>query len=205
MEVRERIITGSDELFLRYGIKSITMDDIASHLSISKKTIYQHFQDKDDLVITVTDAHMIREQSEIDAIIKESENAIDEMMRISQFIRANMVNMNPSVLFDLQKYHPKAFQKFAEHKEACIFKTVVDNMVKGKEQGYYRKEVNETILAKLRMEQIQLAFNPQVFPPTAFNLLEVQMEFFWHFVMGIVTPEGAQLIEQYKSKDQFKV
>lgn len=201
LEVKDRIINGADDLFLRYGIKSITMDDIASHLSISKKTIYQHFKDKDELVIEVTSVHMQKEQDDIDAITAASSNAIDELMGISKYIRKNMEKMNQSVIFDLQKYHPKAFLKFTEHKDCCIRDTVVVNMIKGKEQGYFRADINENILAKLRMEQVQMAFDMQIFPPTEYNLADVQMEFFLHFVMGIVTPKGLELLERYKTED----
>ena len=201
-EVRDRIIVGSDELFMRLGIKSVTMDDIASHLSISKKTIYQHFKDKNELVIAVSKVHMETDQCEVLEISNVSDNAVQELYFISLYIRKHMLKMNPSILFDLKKYHPKAWDLFKEHQRNCIYKTVVANIERGKKEGSFREEVNPEILAVLRMNSIEIGFDPSIYPSSKFNLLEVQMQLFDHFVHGIVTAKGLKQLEQYVKDNQ---
>ena len=86
---------------------------------------------------------------------------------------------------------------FEEHKSECVFETVCANIKKGKKEGYYLEHIDETILSKLRMEQVELAFNPSVFPPTEFNMVDVQMEMFDHFLRGILTDKGLEKLKTY--------
>ena len=201
-ETKERIITGADELFMRLGIKSVTMDDIASHLAVSKKTIYQNFKDKDALVIAVAEVHMTQDHVEVDKLIEGSENAIQELFFISKYIKTHVAKMNPSILFDLKKYHPKAWNLFKEHQVTCIASTVIRNIERGKKEGTYRKEVNAEILAVLRMQSIEMAFNPSLYPGNKFDLMEVNMQLFEHFVYGMVTTQGAELYNKYLEDNQ---
>ena len=182
---------------MRYGIKSITMDDLASNLAISKKTIYQHFKDKDELVLEVAKIHMQQDEKEVECIITKSENAVQEIFYIAQFIRKMTAKLNPSVLFDLKKYHSKAWDAFQAHKINCIYQHVVKNIERGKVEGYYRLEANAEILSTMRMQEVEMTYEPLVYSPTKFSLVEVQMELFDHFVRGIVTKAGLDLYNNY--------
>lgn len=201
-ETKDRIITGADELFMRLGIKSVTMDDIASHLAVSKKTIYQNFKDKDALVIAVSEVHMAQDHVEVEKLVKESENAIQELFFISQYIKTHVAKMNPSILFDLKKYHPKAWDLFQKHQVDCIASTVIKNIERGKKEGTYREGVNAEILAVLRMQSVEMAFNPVLYPVSKFDLMEVNMQLFEHFVYGMVTTKGAELYNKYLDENQ---
>lgn len=182
---------------MKYGFKSITMDDIARHLSISKKTIYQFFSDKDDLVYTVTEIHLEQEQKDFECIHLEAGNSIEELFLVSKCLRKNLSDMNPSVLFDLQKYHSKAWRKFLDFKERVFVTGIKACLEKGIKEGNFRSNINVEVMAKLRMEQVQLAFNEDVFPRDKFDFKEVQMQIFEHFIHGITTPQGEELLEQY--------
>lgn len=198
---RERIAQGAEELFMKYGIKSITMDEIATHLSVSKKTIYQHFKDKDELVCEVCDVHMKHEISEMDRIIEESSNAIEEIFKMSMLIRDISSKMNPSLLFDLKKYHPKAWKIYEDHKEECMYGSITKNLEQGKKEGYYRADINVEILSRLRMQQVEWGLDASVFPPSAFTLYEIQAQLFTHFLFGIITPAGWELFQQYVAEN----
>lgn len=200
MEVdnKQRIIHGADELFMRYGVKSVTMDDISRHLSVSKKTIYQYFKDKDELVTDVANVHMAEEDATLDEIKGKATNAIEELFFVYQYVSQNVAQMNPSVIFDLKKYHPRAWGLFQAHKEKCIYGTIVRNLENGKKEGYYRQGINAEILATMRMQVIENAFDPSIFPSSKFDLFEVQMQLLEHFVMGVVTIEGEKLYRQYQ-------
>ncbi|MDQ3392655.1 MAG: TetR/AcrR family transcriptional regulator [Bacteroidota bacterium] len=197
MEIKEKIIYGSVDLFMKFGFRSITMDDIAKHLSISKKTIYLFFKDKDELISTVTELHLQQEQKEIEEVHLEANNPIEELYLITKCMRKNLSDINPTVLYDLQKFHKQAWEKFLIFKEAVIGKAIKDILDKGIQAGYFRKEIDIEILSKLRQEQVQMGFDDRIFPPDQYDFKIVQMQLFDHFVHGITTQKGQELLDQY--------
>lgn len=200
MSIEEKIISGAAELFHKYGIRSVSMDDIARHLSISKKTIYQYYKDKNEIVILSLKLHMDMNKQEYDAVFTDSDNAIEELARVSKCMRQDFKDMNPSLLYDMQKYHPKAWVLWMDFKNTYIKNQVLENLEKGIKEGYYRKEINPEALAKLRVEQVQLAFDESIFPKDKFNFKELQLMFFDHFVHGIVTEKGKELYDKYSNQ-----
>ena len=200
MSIEAKIIEGAAELFHKYGIRSVSMDDIARHLSISKKTIYQYYKDKNEIVMLSLKLHMDMNKQEYDQIFSGSENAIEELSKVSRCMRKDFKDMNPSLLFDMQKYHPKAWQMWLDFKNEYIKNQVITNLARGVKEGYYRSSINPEVLARLRVEQVQLAFDESAFPKDRFNFKELQMMFFDHFVHGIVTEKGKELYEQYSGQ-----
>ncbi len=190
MESKAKIIAKTDELFRLYGVKSITMDEIACELGISKKTIYQYFKDKDELVYETTLYLLECDRKEFDDIQVQADNSIEELFLISKCLRRNFENLNPSILFDLKKYHPKAWDLFIEFKETFFKGTVRKSLERGMSEGYFRSEIDVDILTVLRLEQVQMSFDPRVFPRNQFDFKEVQIQFFDHFVNGILTDKG---------------
>jgi TetR/AcrR family transcriptional regulator, cholesterol catabolism regulator len=204
VDVKERILTGAEELFLQYGFRSISMDDIARHLGVSKKTIYQIFEDKDEIVCEVATRHFNREKELCrERIFDQAENPVHELLQVSRHIKTSTANVNPAVMFDLQKYHPKAWQIFKEFKQGFILETLKRNLNEGIKEGLYRPEINVEVIARLRLEQVQLAFDANAFPPTEFNFFDIQLEFLDHFIRGIVTEKGLQLLTEYKTKEHY--
>ena len=199
-DIKEKILKGAMELFMKYGVRSVSMDDIARHLSVSKKTIYHYFADKDDVVTLVAKDHLEKSRGEFEGIRGGSKNAIDELVRISGCIKQEMQGLNPSLLFDLKKYHSNAWQEWINHKNQYIRDSVVRNLRQGIEEGYFRKEINPEVLAVLRIEQVQLPFDDRAFPPQQFDLAEVQIQIFDHFVYGLLTDKGRKLFEKYKQE-----
>ena len=124
MEIQERIRQKADELFRRYGIRSVTMDEIATQLGMSKKTIYQYYTDKDQLVdaVAVDEIHFSQECCTRDSAA--AENAIEEIFKVMEFVEVMFRNMNPSMLHDLEKYHPGGYKKFLEHKNKFLYEMV---------------------------------------------------------------------------------
>ena len=198
--IKEKILNGAVGLFMKYGLRSISMDDIARHLSVSKKTLYQHFADKEDLITVVLSAHIEENRKQYEAITENSANAIDELAQISQCLRKDMAETNPSVLFDLQKFHPKAWEAWLDHKNRYIRESVVRNIKQGVEEGYYRAEVNPDVLAAIRIELISMGFDQNIFPPSTFRLAEVQSQLFDHFVYGLCTDKGKKLYQKHKEQ-----
>lgn len=203
-DVKTKILKGAEELFMRYGVRSITMDEIARHLGISKKTLYQYYVDKDDIVASTTQDHLVNEKKQFDQIAEESANSVEELVKLSHCLRENLKGMNPSLLFDLQKYHHRAWNIWIEFKTKFIRESVVRNLKRGIEQGLFRPELNPDILAVVRIETIQLGFDDQLFPRDKFNLPEVQMQILEHFIHGLLTDKGRKLFMKYKKEINYQ-
>jgi len=197
MVIEEKIIQASHDLFMRYSIKSITMDDIARHLSISKKTIYQYFKDKNDLVLQVTSNHLKEEKLEIQSIKSTTTNAIETLIEESMWLRRNITDMNPSLLYDLKKYHHQAWELYLESKEMVYIRSLVETLVKGISEGYFRKDIDPEILAVLRVEQIQMSLENLIYPRSRFEFKDVQTQLFNHFINGLVSEKGRKLLKKY--------
>jgi len=199
-EQKNRITEKALEQFMRFGIKSMTMDDIARSMTISKKTLYQHFQDKDSLVYAVCEHHLLHHNDQISCIATDAQSAIHEMAMLSEFIRNKMTEMHPSVLHDIRKYHPRSWELFMKHRETCIVNSIVHNLNRGVAEGVYRSDIHVEILSRLRLEQIQLAFDPDIFPPAIFKLAEIQIQFFEHFLHGLLSAEGRTQWEKMRKQ-----
>lgn len=199
-EIKNRIIESANDQFVRYGVRSVSMSDIAGNLGMSKKTLYQVFTDKDELVLAVTTSHLERQSAEMDQISKNSRDAIEALLGVSLCLRRNFREMNPSLLFDLHKYHRDAWDIWIKYKSEVISRSIADQIREGIREGYYRAEIVPEILAVFRMEQVQLAFDERVFPRDRFNFVDIQMQLFDHFVFGLLTEKGRELYLEYKKE-----
>ncbi len=197
----ERIISGGEDLFLRSGIKSVTMDDIARHLGMSKKTIYQFFKDKNELVLALLKKKLKEDEENMALIINNSTNVIEEMITMMKCHEELFSKINPAVIHDLQKYHPEAWKQFQSFKSEVMVKKMGDLLVKGINQGYVRPEIDVKVIAKMHVNQIEMGFNPSIFPVSEYNIWQVQKQFLEHFAYGICTLKGYKMLDQYKNKD----
>jgi AcrR family transcriptional regulator len=197
-KIREKIIRGAVDLFMAYGIKSVTMDDIARHLSISKKTIYLYFKDKEEIVFLATQTQFEKEKQEMEGIERSASNAIEHLHKISSCMREKVRSINPSLLYDLERFHPEAWQVYQDYMRNAVFDTMIRVLETGRSQGYFRENINAHILARLRMEEIKFSFDINLFPGELFSLSEVHEQIFDHFIYGILTDKGLQLLHTYQ-------
>ena len=198
MEVKEKILQEAFRLFCRRGIKSVSMDDIALQLGMSKKTLYKWFENKDEIVQAVIQNYLHAIEQSCNSLSCCAANAVDELIKIRAMNKKLFSELPSSIFFDLQKYHPAAWQIFNEHKTSFILIKVKENIRRGIAEGYFRDDLDVEVMARLRMAQIELVFNPDIFPPDQFNVGEVQLECLEHFLLGIATLKGHQLINKYK-------
>ena len=200
MEVKDNIVKGAAELFMKRGIKSSTMDDIAAHVGMSKRTIYQHFKDKNELVLTVAGKIIAHDCQMMENISNRGLNAVEELVETTRMLRAIMQRTHGAVVHDLKKYHAAAWGLFREMKENHMHNQIMDNMKRGIEEGFYRPEINTKVLTRLRMEEVEMTFDHDVFPPHEFDYHEVPLQIMDHFVRGILTPKGCQLWDEYQKE-----
>ena len=199
MEVKEYILSESDKLFCQYGFKSVTMDDIAKHLGMSKKTIYAHFCDKNEIVNIVIDIKLQCQKCVIKENIEAAENAVHEMFFAVTHMKELLSNINPNLFYDLQKYHPQAWFCFKEFREKHLHSTIHDNLLRGIKEGYYRGNIKADILTQMRLEQIDLIFNGNsTYTTGKYGIVQVLSELTEHFLYGICTLKGHKLINKYK-------
>ncbi len=194
--INERILETAEALFLQYGIRSVTMDDIAKELSISKKTIYQHFKDKDEIVLSVSERIFAKERQTMVRMHDQGENVIHEMVLISQYLREHVASANPSAMYDLQKFYKEAWEVFVRFKHESL-KLMGKTIDKGIAEGYFRPEIDAQILAIFRSETISLSFDQHLFPRENFDPREVQTQLFELFLNGILTDKGRSLYQKY--------
>jgi len=195
--MKERIIEKTADMFMRYGVRSVTMDDIANRISISKKTIYQHFKDKKEVVTVCMEYLMNQDYEDIVALRKEAKDSIHEMVLLSVLFRRKIKDMNPSLLFDLRKYHPQAWNVYLDMKDRCFRSTIVEALEQGKAEGYIREDIDVKIISQMRMRHVEMGFDPDVFSPSEYDITQVQMQLLTLFVYGITTPTGQELFNQY--------
>ncbi len=190
------------KLYRRYGIKSMTMDDVAKQLGISKKTIYEFFSDKEDLVKQVLLFEHEHDCGFLKTIEGKELNAIEELFEVYKFINSMFREFNPSMEYDIRKYYPGLFQKIKEIRRKRMFESVYHNLNKGKKEGLYRKELNAQIVAKLHVSRTESLFDNDMFTQDELTSLVVFHEIFVYHLCGILSHEGRLFFET--SFDNFK-
>ncbi|WP_461075596.1 TetR/AcrR family transcriptional regulator [Spirosoma flavus] len=203
--MKQRILAEAERLFWKYGVRSVTMEDIAKQLGISKKTIYQHFNDKEEILYQVIQDKTVRNQSEMDCMVIEGLNPVEEMLWVLNMMQKHADQVSPNLLVDVKRYYPQAFALFRQYKENQIMRSILENIQKGIEQGLYRPDINPTILARLRVEQIELAFNTELFSTDQFTMQQIQYELIHHFVRGMLTEKGFTIYNQYVNQYNHEV
>jgi TetR/AcrR family transcriptional regulator, cholesterol catabolism regulator len=202
--ISHRIKEKAHELFLQYGLRSVSMDDIANALGISKKTIYQYYSDKDALVDEVMTAVFEHDQVCCENDKAKADNAVHEIFLAIDFIVELFKSMNPSVLYDLQKFYPTTYARFVQHKDNFLYHIIVDNITRGKKEALYRPEIHTEIIARYRVESMLLPFNPSFQTKLKNSLAQVEEELTLHFLFGLLTPKGHKVALKYLQKTKTK-
>jgi len=204
-EKLKQIIDDSHQIFMRFGIKSMTMDDIARQLKISKKTLYKYVKDKNDLVKLVIENYCDLDRSNCKKIILKSENAIDEIIEISKHVSNMISEIHPSIHYDLAKYHNDAFQIINQHKNEYVYTCILDNLERGKKEQIYRENINSSIVARIYTEKIDLVFNGDIFPPKKFKFRDVHIEMMRYHIRGIASSKGLKYLQDRIKQEQINL
>jgi len=197
-DTSERIKQKAHDLFMQYGLRSVSMDDIANNLGISKKTIYQYYADKDALVDAVVSSIIQYNQSCCEIDRKTADNAIHEIFLAMEFMMEIFRSMNASLLFDMQKYHPGSFQKFSRHKNDYLFGVIKENLIRGVQEELFRPEIKIDILTRFRVESVTMPFNPEFYTKVKASLAEIEEEMTYNFLFGLVSQKGYKLVLKYQ-------
>ena len=185
---------------MRFGVRSVTMDDIARQAGVSKKTIYHEFADKNQLVYETFSFALEEDIVRMEDLPKIKDGIIEHLVGLTHFIRKRFADMNPLVMNEIQRYFPQCWRLFEDFKHGHILKEIMELLDKGKEEGFFRPEINTEIIALMRLEQMMVIFDPIKFPPSRYNQVELQLQIFEHFLHGIFTDKGREAYLNQKEK-----
>ncbi len=198
---RTEVIERATMLFMRFGIKSVTMDDVARELGVSKKTLYKHFTDKNELVHAILKLKLEMDAKYCLDFKRSSENAIDELINISRFVLEQVGNINPVVFYDLKKYHPEGWSMMEKHKWDFILNSIRENISRGIEEGVYRENLEKEIVARLYVASTDTIMGGEVFPWPEFRFDKVFLETIRFHLRGMASEKGIEYLKERLKKE----
>jgi TetR/AcrR family transcriptional regulator, cholesterol catabolism regulator len=200
MDNRERIIEGAAELFRSYGIKSVTMDQLASHLGMSKRTIYEIITDKDELLIGVLNWMTEKQKELVTRVLDESENTIVAIFKLLEINREHFQQMSPAFHSDMKKFHNDILMKKSDKFEMPDYRANEEVIHRGIREKLFRKNLNPDIVNRSMYFMAISLMNNDLFPFEQFSRREVISNLLINYLRGISTPEGMELINKLERK-----
>lgn len=200
MDNRNRIIEGAAELFRTYGIKSVTMDSLATHLGMSKRTIYEIFADKDEILIGVLKWMAEKQKEVMKKILDESENALAAIFRLLEINREHFQEMSPAFQADIKKHHYDFLMKKSEKYEMPDYRNYQEFLERGIKEKLFRKDVNTDIANRCLFSLFRSSMDPDLYPFEMFSRREIIRNLIINYLRGISTPAGINLINQLEHR-----
>jgi AcrR family transcriptional regulator len=191
------------ELFYKYGVRSVSMEDICRDLGISKKKLYQLFSSKNELVEKLLELERRNFEIIFDTYNFEGVNAIDILLTVSNELSERFRDISPSMTFDLKKYYPEIYHNHIDQRVGFIFKKIQINLEKGVNQGVYRDDLSIELVARLYIRRLIDLHNPEFFPADKFSFHTLFEAMFDNFIRGIANPKGIEYYEKQKRKVSF--
>jgi AcrR family transcriptional regulator len=200
MADKNTVLVHAAKMFLKNGIRGITMDDIANDLGISKRTLYDFFESKELIISQIVDTHIENENKAFDNILKQSENSIDMILKLSKFIFVMYHKLHPSVLSDLKKYYSAIWQRIEKFHNDSIRQIIEINLMKGIEEQLYRSNIDPIIISMFYVKQLQLFSDDENIHLDKKTKAEVIEQFVDHNMYGLMTNDGIKYYEQHKNQ-----
>ena len=196
ISIDSKVLSKAVEFFMKYGVKSVSMDDIARGLGISKKTLYQQVDSKADLLKQALLFHLEFEKSFVTNARHEADDAVEEMVTISKFIINILRQHKPSLSYEVQKYYPEAWEMIEAFNQEFIGQFVLQNIEAGIKEGYYRDDVNPVVMQRLYVARMPVLVDMDVFPIDEFPRAELYEQFITHHMRGLMTSKGIKRFDK---------
>lgn len=193
MDYKAEILKSTFDLVMKYGIKSVSMDDISKSIGISKKTIYQYFENKRSLISNMIDDHIQQDEEDILTITKNSKNAINELIDIARHLLSFLKGMSPSMVYDARKYYPKQWQKVERQHFSFFLNIIKANIERGQQEGLYNDDLNSDIIARLYITQTMAIADESTFPTVEYNKGELYKTLVTYHIRGLMTQKGRRI------------
>ncbi len=202
--MREEILAKAEQLFKKYGIKSVTMDDLARELGVSKKTLYQHVPNKAELIQTILRNYTCTEKEALKAIRDHARDAVEEMLHIAAFVVEMLREMSDTVLYDLQKYYRKSWEMVQRLHREHIYEVIRDNLERGQREGLYRTDLDAAIIARLYVGKSFVVVDEEFFPASRFRKEEVVRQHILYHLRGVASEKGLRRLRLYDFPQSFE-
>ena len=199
MKIRDRIIRGAAELFKTYGIKSVTMDSLASHLGISKRTIYEVFSDKDELLIGVLKLMAEKQKELVKRVLDDSENAIVAIFKLLEINMVHFQDMSPAFQADMKKYYHDVLMKKVDKFEVPDYRNNIQLIERGIKERFFRKEINPDLVNRCLYSMVRSVMDQDLYPFEQFTRREIIQNTFINYLRGISTDAGLKLIKKLET------
>jgi len=200
MDTRQKIIEEASVMFRTYGIRAVTMDMLAGEMGISKRTIYEIFSDKDELLNGVLETMKEKQHKLVADIMNGSENVIEAIFRIMDVMTEHFINMSPAFKLDMKKHHNDIVLRLRETGELPYYSDNTDILLRGIKEGLFRRDIDISIANKCLLEVVRISDDKDLFPSENFSSTDVIRDFFINYVRGISTQKGLDLINYYDKK-----
>lgn len=192
----ENIVEKVSNLYQKYGIKSVTMDDVSRELGISKKTLYAYVSNKEELVEKFIEHKTDQKRCNVKWIQEQELNAIEELLAVNEQVVEMLKNFNPATEYDLKKYYPALYTNLRKHRMDSMYKAVFNNIEKGKKEGFYRAELNGEIIAKIYVSRIENSFESEMFTMEELTSESFINEMMIYHIRGIANKKGIDFLEK---------
>ncbi|WP_027421533.1 TetR/AcrR family transcriptional regulator [Crocinitomix catalasitica] len=199
---KKEIIAAALDVYLQYGVKSVTMDEMARQLGVSKKTLYQYFTDKNDIVDSCLTYALECDLADLKSVFNHGENAIQELMQVSKKVMKQLKDIHPSIFFDLSKYHPKSLTKISSQKNSEIKDLLLNNLKKGVKEGLFRDNLNAEILANIHMALMEHLMSNDLTEGHTYGPEVIYSEFFRYHIRGIASTKGLAYLKEMIKNDE---
>lgn len=200
MDLSNDIIARAKSLFIRCGIKSTTMDDLAKGMGISKKTLYEKVPNKAALIEQMVHLHIKEEKKAIAQIKGQASNAVEEMILIARYVLQMVRQVSPNTVFEIRKYYWESWKKLEKLNHEHIYQVIQQNLKNGIEQGHYRSDLSEEIIARHYVTLSSTVMDQELFPAHLFSLEKIFKETIFYHLRGITTPSGWELCLNHFNK-----
>lgn len=198
MNIKDKLLLSAFDLFMKYGIKSVSMDDICRTLGVSKKTVYNVIANKKDLIDQILKAHLARDQKQINDIVDNATHAIDAMEKIGKHVLQFLRAMTPSLIYDLQKYYPESWSMIEEQHYGFIYETIKGNLIRGQQEGLYLNDFDSNIIARLYVEKTHCIADDETFPLVTYTRPQLFEELFMYHMRGITSKKGKAMLDNIR-------
>ena len=199
-EKLDHLLKQAGEIFMRYGLKSVTMDDVCRELGISKKTLYQYVSDKNDLIAKVLEQDIQEDEKVICALQTSGLSAIDELLHIQKMVTEKVQHMHSSIIYDLKKYYPESWGRIIRHRNEFIVGCIEQNIIKGQKEGVFRTDIHSALIAKIYASRIEVSIDPSLYSGLKITPAEVYAEAMRYHIRGIATEKGLKYLESTQNK-----
>jgi AcrR family transcriptional regulator len=200
MDYKQRIIEEAAVMFRTYGIRAVTMDMLANQMGISKRTIYEVFNDKDELLTGVLKWMTVKQRGLMEKVMSESENVIEAIFKILTIMMDHFQNMSPSFQMDMKRYHHDIIEKLDVVNELPYVSNNVLIIERGIKEGVFRKDIDVEIINKCMLEVAKITNDRDLFPPDSFPSKDVIRNVYLNYLRGLCTQKGLDLIDYYEKK-----